>query len=115
MFASSSHHKRFKQPYGENGDNTKAFVALGNQCFGRMLELIELCRVLRREVVVEQPVRVSDTCTLPTQHSVMTCQVGSCMFKHSKMLKCVEHNNLVKHNLSLVIFGATSQKALQLP
>ena len=50
-----------------------------------------------------------------TRTHTRTAQVGSSMFKHSKMLKCVEHNNLVKHNVSLVIFGATSQKALQLP
>lgn len=69
VFASSSHHKRFKQPYGENGDNTREFVALGNQCFRRMLELIELCRVLCREVAVEQPVRVSDACTQTHTHA----------------------------------------------
>ena len=56
VFASSSQHKRFKEPYGENGDVTREFVALGNRCFRRMLELIELCRVLNRVVAVEQPV-----------------------------------------------------------
>ena len=61
VFASCAHHKRNKPAtdktpaYDENGDESFEFVALGNKCMNVTLQFVELCRMLKVPVLIEQP------------------------------------------------------------